>query len=284
MINNNQIQMQAQKYKKGLEKFDFWHVYYDSGGNKFWCITFTRFGKNTGFLMYNENNATEKELVHAFWNIGISTSLINVVTKGMRDHYTKPLTYLTDLRILLENWQREASAEAVLFSKQIISYFDMVHYYEQTQKEIRQMHLNLLEVQKGVESTGKLIDSDTDKILSISANHNYLKYSQLYKQKETIESIREIDTWLKDNRKRSEFKDIKTLIKYTTYFINKKSTGYIDESLKDFLPYENKEEPIWKMDREKGEAYFMEYYIQEQRQIFQIEMLPMLRNTMRIPV
>ena len=148
MINNNQIQMQAQKYKKGLERFDFWHVYYDSGGNKFWCITFKKFGKNTGFLMYNENNTTEKELVHAFWNIGISTSLINVVTKGMRDHYTKPLTYLTDLRILLENWQREASAEAVLFSKQIISYFDMVHYYEQTQKEIRQMHLNLLGVLK----------------------------------------------------------------------------------------------------------------------------------------
>ena len=38
------------------------------------------------------------------------------------------------------------------------------------------------------------------------------------------------------------------------------------------------------MDREKGEAYFMEYYIQEQKQIFQIEMLPMFRNTMRIPV
>ena len=35
---------------------------------------------------------------------------------------------------------------------------------------------------------------------------------------------------------------------------------------------------------EKGEASFMEYYIQEQRQNFQIEMLPMLRNTMRIPV
>ena len=61
--------------------------------------------------------------MHAFWNIGISTSLINVVTKGMRDHYTKPLTYLTDLRILLENWQREASAEALLFSKQIIRLF-----------------------------------------------------------------------------------------------------------------------------------------------------------------
>ena len=82
----------------------------------------------------------------------------------------------------------------------------MVQYYEQTQKEIRQMHLNLLEVLKGVESTGKLIDSDTDKILSISANHNYLLYSQLYKQKETIESIREIDTWLKDNQKEVNLK------------------------------------------------------------------------------
>ena len=52
---------------------------------------------------------------------------------------------ISDLRILLENWQREATAEAVLFSKQIISYFDMVHYYEQTQKEIRQMHLTCWE-------------------------------------------------------------------------------------------------------------------------------------------
>ena len=55
--------------------------------------------------------------------------------------------------------------------------------------------------------------------------------------------------------KRSEFKDIKTLIKYTNYFINKKSTGYIDESLKNFLPYENKQEPIWKMDRKRRSVF-----------------------------
>lgn len=284
MIDNNQIQIQAQKHRKRLEKLDFWNVHYDSNVNKFWCITFTKFGKNTGFFICAENNAIEQELVHAFWNIGISTSLINVVTKGMRDHYTKPLTYLTDLRILLEDWQKEASAEAVSFSEQMISYFDMVQYYEQTQKEIRQMHINLLEEVKRIEKAGKLTDSDTDKILKISAKYNYLKYSQLYKQKETVKSISEIDEWLKNNRKRSKFKDIKTLIKYTTYFINKKSVSYMDESLKNFLLYENKEEPILEMDREKGEVYFTESYIEEQRQILQTEMIPMLRNTVGIPV
>ncbi|PLR70136.1 hypothetical protein [Bacillus sp. UMB0728] len=154
----------------------------------------------------------------------------------------------------------------------------MVRHYEDGKFETKRLNRNLIDIEQAIKQRGNLTDQDSEAILLNCAEFNFLKYTELHKQKATLRGIGEIDTWLKEN-KRGFFSNTKKLMRYTDYFIDKKSVGYLDESLGEFRFYEKTlGQKIYEMDRDEGLVIFTERYIEKQRTIFEKEFIPMLRN------
>ncbi|MFP7447023.1 hypothetical protein SFC50_25350 [Bacillus infantis] len=274
----DQALQEAEKYKKNREEMHLWTYCYPKGSNKFWAINYTKYKENSGFYVYSELPADSADILEAFWNLSTASSLVNIVTKEMSVRYNKSLRYLKDLEKLLTQWEKK-SHDAAQFKSYISEYLNMVKYCEHGKDETKRLHSNLLDIERSV-LQGILKEDDTKAILLNSAEYNFHIYTELHMQKATIKGISKIDAWLKENKKFTDyFSQTRKLIRYTDYYINPKSIGYLDESLEDFSFYENRSgKLVYEMERNEGKALFTERYIEEQRLIYEKEILPMLRN------
>ncbi|PLR70137.1 hypothetical protein [Bacillus sp. UMB0728] len=270
----------ANRYKRHSEHLKKWSYYYPDEGNKIWCINYSKHNENTGFFVYSEKPVDYLTLKNAFWHLAMSSSLINGITKDMNEHYNKSLVFLTDLEKLLHRLKSKDKEFEKIFSSHLNEYSQMVRHYEDGKAETKRLNRNLISIEKAIMQKGELTDQDTEAILLNCAEYNLLKYTELHKQKATLRGIGEIDKWLKKNKgKGSFFSNTKKLIRYTDYFINSRSVGILEESLKDFNFYENKSEAlVYDMDWNDGRSLFTERYVEEQRIIFEEEFIPMLRN------
>ncbi|MFP7447022.1 hypothetical protein SFC50_25345 [Bacillus infantis] len=276
----NQALQEAEKYKNNREEMHLWTYCYPKGNNKFWAINYTKYKENSGFYVYSELPADSADILEAFWHLSTASSLVNTVTRGMSTHYNKSLEYFKDLEKLLIQWSNRNSAEAEQFAHYINDYLKMVEYYERGKIETKRLHANLMAIEKSVLQKGTLNDQDTKIVLQNSAAFAFLKYTEGHKQKDTLKGIEEIDAWLQENKKLTDYvSKTRKLSRYTDYFINPKSVGYLEESLKDFSFYENPSgERVYDMEWNEGKALFTERYIKESRIIFEKEIVPMLRN------
>lgn len=275
-MDHAKLLQEAQPFKKMFEKYHILKLPYQShDGKTYWCAKYLLFGKNSGFLILAENTPDLEEVREAMWNIGMVTSLNNGISAEIVEHYTKRLDYIVILEDLLIKWQTDYPDQSNAFSDHIQNYRSMVSFYEESMREIRQVHVELNNEADRIKDRQYIESTDVMRFLEIAANYNYLKYIQLLEQSKTVNLIRDIDLFLEKTLPNKVPSLLKELKKYTNYYINDKSLGYLKKSLSYFKKYGGQ---LAELPKKEGKALMLEAYTFEQKTNFEKEFMSMVRN------
>ena len=285
---NNNVKIQADKYKKLFEKVVPFYPY-QKNNQTYILIRYSRFDKATGDLIvkadgeiipFNEAAPVFRDITYYDSNIYDSINLINRQKKKSVDELLKKVAHLFEMAVIPVMQEKEFF--------EIKDDIDRVEIYtkayiaadKRTQEIVEEYKTMDIQVQDA-EARGYLTEADVKRSIELNKEWVLLNYDHLCKARDALESYPRLISFCNLYHDALNLKHADSageLLEILNWFIIPSNIQVLEDSLKNFEVDETERNPKSFSPGEKGLIEYAENYDKMAKYIFQHRTLPRLRN------